>query len=173
MTDKNQLESPDKAARPAKNSVSAALAAKWGDKVIKIGYCAVPSILLRAQKRLKISPSELAVLLQIIDHWWEAGRNPYPSKAELSARLGIGPRQVQRYLTSLEQEGLIERIPYYGSSGGRDTNRYSLNGLVQRLSEIEPDFREARKQGKKYLKAAATPGLKNRQGQRDNTAPEA
>lgn len=163
MTEQNQVENQANATQPETQKRKSALASKWGQKVIDQGYCAVPSLLLRAQKRLKLNPSELAVLLQIIDHWWDSDRNPYPSKAELSDRLGISQRQVQRYIGNLEKEGLLERVPHYGFSGGRETNRYDLQGLVQRLAEIEPDFREAREQGKKRRKAAARPGLKNRQ----------
>ena len=163
MTEQNQVENQGEATSPEKKKRKSAIAAKWGDKVIAQGYCAVPSLLLRAQKRLKLNPSQLAVLLQIVDHWWDADRKPYPSKAELSDRLGISERQVQRYIGDLEKEGLLERIPHYGFSGGRENNRYDLQGLVKRLAEIEPDFRDAREHGKKRRKAAAMPGLKNRQ----------
>ena len=55
----------------------------------------VPSPLLRAQRRLGLSPTQLAVLMQLCDFWWDSERKPYPSKATLAERLGLSPRQVQ------------------------------------------------------------------------------
>jgi hypothetical protein len=157
MAEQNQENiSGDLNAEPEKGAKS--IAARWGLKVTKIGYCPVPSLLLRAQRRLGLSPSHLAVLLQIIEHWWDASRAPYPSKAELSDRLGISKRQIQRYITEMEQGGLLIRIPYYGDSGGRENNRYDLSGLVKRLAEIAPDFIAEREERKKKRKAAAMPG---------------
>ena len=154
MTEQNQSETTT---QPKKQRRSPN-ADKWGVKVMEQGFCMIPSLLLRAQQRLHLSPSQLAVLLQIIDHWWDAARKPYPSKKELSSRLGISERQVQRYITDLEQEGLLRREERYGEHGGRQTNMYDLQGLVNKLAEIEPEFREAREQARKSRKAAGSVG---------------
>ena len=53
---------------------------KWGAAVMKLGFCIVPSLLLRAQRRLKLNPTQLAVLMQLCDYWWDPARKPYPSK---------------------------------------------------------------------------------------------
>lgn len=154
MTKRDQSETttPPRRQRRSPN------AEKWGLKVMEQGFCMIPSLLLRAQRRLHLNPSQLAVLLQIIDHWWDAARKPYPSKKELSLRLGIGERQVQRYITDLEREGLLRRHERYAEHGGRQTNFYDLQGLVDKLAEIEPEFREARELARKNRKAAASPG---------------
>jgi DNA-binding MarR family transcriptional regulator len=154
MTEQNQSETTTSPKKPRQSSN----ADKWGAKVMEQGFCMIPSLLLRAQRRLHLNPSQLAVLLQIIDHWWDAARKPYPSKRELSCRLGISERQVQRYITDLEKEGLLRRQERYGEHGGRQTNIYDLQGLVDKLAEIEPEFREAREQAQKIRKAAASPG---------------
>ncbi len=154
MTEQNQSETTTSPKKPRQSSN----ADKWGAKVMEQGFCMIPSLLLRAQRRLHLNPSQLAVLLQIIDHWWDAARKPYPSKTELSSRLGISARQVQRYITDLEKEGLLRRQERYGEHGGRQTNIYDLQGLVDKLAEIEPDFREARERAQKSRKAAASPG---------------
>jgi hypothetical protein len=144
MTEQNQSETTT---QPKKQRRSPN-ADKWGVKVMEQGFCMIPSLLLRAQQRLHLSPSQLAVLLQIIDHWWDAARKPYPSKKELSSRLGISERQ----------EGLLRREERYGEHGGRQTNMYDLQGLVEKLAEIEPEFREAREQARKSRKAAGSLG---------------
>ena len=35
---------------------------KWGKKVVGLGFCIVPSLLLKAQRRIGLNPSQLAVL---------------------------------------------------------------------------------------------------------------
>jgi len=157
MAEQNQENSNgDPNAEPEKGGKS--ISARWGQNVIKIGYCPVPSLLLRAQRRLGLNPSQLAVLMQIIEHWWDASRAPYPSKAELSDRLGIGERQIQRYISEMEQGGLLTRVAHFGDSGGRENNRYDLSGLVNRLAEIAPDFIAEREERKRKRKAASMPG---------------
>lgn len=162
MTDTNQDETTTEKVAPEKKTRKSPASQKWGAKVMDSGFCMLPSLLLRAQRRLHLNPTQLAVLIQIVDHWWDAGRKPYPSKKELSQRLGIGERQIQRYLTDLEDEGLIKRIPRYADHKGRMSNMYDLQGLVDKLTELEPDFREARNQARQSRQKAASLGFKRR-----------
>jgi len=162
MADTNQDETTTENVAPEKKSRKSPASQKWGAKVMDSGFCMLPSLLLRAQRRLHLNPTQLAVLIQIVDHWWDAGRKPYPSKKELSQRLGIGERQIQRYLTDLEDEGLIKRIPRYADHKGRMSNMYDLQGLVDKLTELEPDFREARNQARQSRQKAASLGFKRR-----------
>ena len=117
---------------------------KWGKAVMKHGFCIIPSMLLRAQQRLGLNPTQLAVLLQIADYWWQADRKPYPSKQTLHERLGISPRQIQRYIADLEEAGLIKRVERRASNGGKLSNEYDLSGLVERLKKLAPDLDEAK-----------------------------
>lgn len=146
--------------RPAKAAKSSD--EKWGTAVMKIGFSIVPSLLLRAQRRLRLTPTQLAVLVQLCDYWWDERRKPFPSKEALAERLGLGPRQVQRHIADLEKMGLIARIERTGSHGGRLSNTYDLSGLVTRLKEIEPDFREVEEEAKKRRKEVARPGFRQR-----------
>lgn len=97
-------------------------AKKWGERVMKFGYCVVPALLLRAQQRLGLNPTQLAVLIQLCDYWWDSDRKPYPGKKALSDRLGLSPRQVQRYIAELEGAGLVQRIERRADHGGKLTN---------------------------------------------------
>ena len=132
---------------------------KWGTPVMKLGFSIIPSLLLRAQRRLGLSPTQLAVLLQLADYWWDEGRKPYPSKEALSERLGLSPRQIQRHVADLEQAGLVQRIERRsGRHGGKLTNTYDLSGLVARLQALEPEFREVEEEVKSRRRAVAQPG---------------
>lgn len=133
---------------------------KWGRSVMALGFCIIPSLLLRAQRRLKLTPVQLAVLLQLADYWWENERKPWPSKQSLSDRLGISPRQVQRHLADLENMGLIVRNQRTGINGGKLSNEYDLSGLVKRLQALAPEFQDAEDTVRKARKAAAAPGFR-------------
>lgn len=126
---------------PTKAKAGLASERKWGKKVINLGFCIVPSLLLRAQQRLGLNPTQLAVLLQLCDFWWEDARKPHPGVKTLAQRLSLSDRQVRRYIAELEKAGLVQRIERHAGHGGKQTNIYDLSGLVERLKELEPDFR--------------------------------
>lgn len=116
---------------------------KWSKPVMKLGFCIIPSLLLRAQQRLGLNPTQLAVLLQLADYWWDQDRKPYPSKQALSERLGLSPRQIQRYIAELEAAGLVQRIERRAAHRGKLSNEYDLSGLVERLKKIAPEIEQA------------------------------
>ena len=133
---------------------------KWGKKVMDLGFCIVPALLLRAQQRLGLNPTQLAVLMQLCDFWWEDARKPHPGKKLLSERLGISERQVQRYIAELEQAGLVRRIERRAAHGGKMTNTYDLSGLVEKMKKLEPDFRRFEEGVKAERKAVARRGYR-------------
>lgn len=116
---------------------------KWSKPVMKLGFCIIPLLLLRAQQRLGLNPTQLAVLLQLADFWWDQDRKPYPSKQALSERLGLSPRQIQRYIAELEAAGLVQRIERRAAHRGKISNEYDLSGLVERLKKIAPEIEQA------------------------------
>lgn len=130
---------------------------KWGKNVMEHGFSIIPSLIFKAQARLGLTGMQLAIVLQLGDHWWEADRNPYPSKKTVAERLGIDSRTLQRHIAALEKAGYVKRIERLSKLKGKLSNEYDLSGLVKRLKEIEPDFREAREQKKQ---AARKGGLK-------------
>lgn len=130
---------------------------KWGERVIGAGFCIVPSLLIRAQQRLGLNPTQFAILIHLADFWWDASRKPFPSKKTLSERLGIGPRQVQRYLADLEDAGLVKRIERTAAHRGKISNEFDLTGLVLRLRELEPEFREVEDKARASRRAVTLP----------------
>lgn len=147
--------------RPAK-AAKAGLSSerKWGKKVIELGFCIVPSLLLRAQQRLGLNPTQLAVLLQLCDFWWDDARKPHPGVKRLAERLSLSERQVRRYIAELEQAGLVQRIERHAAHGGKQTNIYDLAGLVKKLKDLEPEFREVADEAKAEREAVSKRGYK-------------
>lgn len=135
---------------------------KWGKAVMGQGFCMVPSLLLRAQARLGLNARQLAVLMHLADFWWDAERKPFPSKQTLAQRLKIGPRQVQRIIAELEAAGLVKRNQRIAVHKGKLSNEYDLSGLVKRLKELEPEFRQVKEEEKARRRAVARPGLRLR-----------
>ena len=125
-----------------------------------LGFCIVPSLLLRAQRRLGLNATQLAVLMHLADYWWEVDRKPYPSKKTLGERLGLSPRQVQRIIADLEAAGIVKRIERRAVHKGKLSNYYDLSGLVERLMALEPEFREVEEDTKSRRKAVARPGVR-------------
>jgi len=152
-----------------KQKASNSAESKWGKSVIEIGFCVVPSLLLRAQSRLGLNPTQLAILLQLCDFWWDEARKPFPSKKVLSERLGISERQIQRHVAELEKAGLVQRVERYAKSGGRTSNTYDMSGLVEKLCALEPDFRQVESDVRTKRRAVAKRGYRTRNANVLNT----
>lgn len=150
---------------PARPTASAAKMSerKWSREVMEVrNFCIFPSLLLHAQARLKITPTQLALLLHVIDFWWDAARKPWPSKGLLARRIGLSPRHVQRQMAQLEEMGLVKRNERRSVLKGKLSNEYDLSGLVARLKELAVEFKAADEEAKKKKLAVARPGLRKR-----------
>ena len=130
---------------------------KYSAPVMTHGYTMLPNLLLQAQGRLNISHAQFNILVQLIGHWWDADKEPHPAKNTIARRLGLSPRQVQRYLTELEEAKLIKRIERFKGHKAQTTNGDALDWLVAKLKEIEPEFRKALEQRKLRQKKVETP----------------
>lgn len=135
---------------------------KWGKAVMDLGFCIIPSLLLRAQARLGLNPTQLAVLMHLADYWWDADRKPFPKMQTLSERLKLSPRQVRRYIAELEDAKLVERIPRTAAHRGKLSNEYDLSGLVKRLKELEPEFSQVEEEVRARRRAVARPSVRPR-----------
>lgn len=136
---------------------------KWGKDTMKANYTVIPSALIRGQARLGIDAMELAVLIHLLDHWWQASKMPWPSKKSIGERLRVSQKTVQRAMVRLEKGGLIQRKErYHKGTGGRTSNEYDLSPLVERLKPIAADMVKASSEARSLRKTAEKPGLKNR-----------
>lgn len=95
-------------ASSADQPVGSAIYAKYGEASIA-GFQAVPDILLKHQNDLGLSPTDLAVLLNVLMHWWYPEKKPFPRSTTIAKRMGVTPRTVQRSLQQLEALGLLVR----------------------------------------------------------------
>jgi DNA-binding HxlR family transcriptional regulator len=136
---------------------------KWGREVMDAKkFCIFPSLLLHAQARLKMTPTHLALVMHLIDFWWDADRKPWPSKNTLAERVGLSPRHVQRQMAELESMGLVTRVERRGHHRGKLSNEYDLSGLVARLKGLAPEFKAVEEEAKNKRQAVARAGLRKR-----------
>lgn len=131
---------------------------KWGKVVEKAKFTVLPALLLRAQGRLGITPVQLAILVQIIDYWWSPERWPWASYGELSDRLNIGEKVIQRNLKALEDRGYVKRITRI-QNHRRRANGYDLQGLIDKLNKLAPEFIAAQEAARKAEKKGASLGV--------------
>lgn len=132
----------------------------WGKDITRHGYVGVPSILIRAQRRLGLNSTQLNIIVQLLEYWRDPVRKPFPSKQEIADRVGLGPKAIQVNMRALEQAGLLRREIRKTQSGDYNSNIYHLDGLVERVRALEPEFqavREAREKAIRDAKAAETP----------------
>jgi len=129
----------------------------WGKSILKHGYTAVPSILIKAQKRIGINSTQMNIIIQLLDYWIEPTRKPFPTKKAIAERIGITPKTVQINIRALEQAGLIRREMRKTASGDWNSNIYHLDGLIQRVQALEPDFAEAKKKRTEASQEVETP----------------
>jgi predicted solute-binding protein len=83
--------------------------ARFG-KVVDPGFQPVPDVLLFHQSDLKLSSEELNVLLNLMAHWHEPKRMPFPRTATIVRRMGVSERTVQRLLSCCASEALSPRL---------------------------------------------------------------
>lgn len=110
--------------------------ARWSGAVTDglTGYTAVPDVLIRSQSKLKLSASEMVVLLNLLLHWWQDdGEWPYPRISAIANRMGVTQRTVERAVKSLESKRLVMRLEGETSAKGLTVRRFDLSGLVSEL----------------------------------------
>lgn len=159
----NVVALPKKSGGEPEKKLSSDSEKKWGKRTMKCKFCIVPALLLRAQGRLGISPTQLAIILQIMDYWWNPKAWPWVSKADLAARLNISEKIIQRNLKELEDAGLVRRVTRV-IEHRRRANGYDLEGLVNKLDSLAPEFIEAAEAKKKAEKRGGTKNILARAG---------
>lgn len=129
----------------------------WGKAIQRHGYAAIPAIMIRAQHRLGVNPTQFCILVQLIEHWRVKDRAPFPTKQQLADRIGVSQSTIQQNIRQLEQAGLLKREQHKTASGDWGANTYLLDGLVAKLTALEPEFEEARKKRTAIRRRVETP----------------
>jgi predicted transcriptional regulator len=106
---------------------------KWLGAVTEgSGFVAVPMALLRLQTKLKLTPTDMLVLVNLLAHWWDPARAVFPRSATIATRMGVAKRTVQRSTHKMVKAGLIEREQL--SYGGAMRRTFQFTSLASRLA---------------------------------------
>lgn len=112
---------------------------KWGPETSSVGFTPFPSTLLFAQAELGLTPIEMNIVLNLLVHWWEKDKYPYPSQKAIAYRMGVSSRTVQRTLLDLEEKKLIIRQRTSRENKVyRGRNIYNLEPLIETLKILSP-----------------------------------
>src|SRR4051794_21592269 len=110
---------------------------KWG-AAAQAGFQILPDILLKQQKQLGLSATELVVLLNLTMHWWYPKQMPFPRSTTITRRMGLDVRTVQRAMGRLQTMELIEKKKVQDDKG-KELTVFDLTGLV---TQLEPRARQ-------------------------------
>lgn len=114
---------------------------KWGVESLSFGWTALPISLLLNQRKLRLSPLGLNVLLHLLSQWWQKENLPYPSQSSIAEKLGVSTRTVQRELAQMKKNGLLKitRTPINNEKFlGR--NVYDPSPLVTILQKLSTEL---------------------------------
>ena len=118
----------------------------FGKDVTKYGYVALPNILVRGQAKLGLSTTQFNILAQLLSYWIDPDRPPFPSKADLARRMGLNPTTVRINIAALEERKLVRREQRKTKAGDWNSNIYHLDGLIDALKAMAPEFEAERKE---------------------------
>lgn len=114
----------------------------WGEAQV-LGFQQVPHALLRNQFRLRLSPLDLLIILNITMFWWTADNRPYPTIERIAQRMGVSRRSVERRISYMEKRRLLKRMPFETNEKGKKIRRFDMSGLVDAVegyARQEPAF---------------------------------
>lgn len=123
-----------------------AIEQRWTKPLADAGWTALPNIILERQRDLGLEPIDVNVLLQIAQYWWEPGTPAHPSIGRVAKAIGIDRRTVQRRLRRMEDLGLVESHARHYAQGGRRTNAYTFDGLIEKARPFAEEALQVREE---------------------------
>lgn len=109
---------------------------RFGDALLSHGHTAVPNLVLKYADRAGITEGELLCTIHIWMFWWGA-QKPYPSIGLIAAQMGKTPRQVRRYIESMEKKGVLTVHERFG--GPRNiqlSHEFDFSPMLARIREL-------------------------------------
>jgi predicted transcriptional regulator len=135
---------------PSRPLVAPTVAGRIRDRfgvVADAGYQPLPDMLLFHQVELKLSSEDLNVLLNLMAHWYEPERWPFPKAKTIGERMGVSERTVHRSLKRMQKNGVIKKIAR-GGDGMGFRGGYDLRPVLQKLSIYATEKIAARRRPK-------------------------
>ncbi len=96
------------------------------------GWWPQPNLLLQHQADLTLTSSELNVLMNLMMHYHQRGRLPFPRTQTIAMRMGVSISKVQHILRKLKRRGFIELRK---SRTGRVPTVYDIRPILKMLEK--------------------------------------
>lgn len=132
----------------------------FGSDVMRHGYTAVPNIMVRAQSRLGLNAAQFNILVQLLSYYMDPARPPFPTKRELQERTKLSDATLKKHLKALEQAGFIRREQQVTRCGDFGSNIYHLDGLIEKLKKLVPDFDKEREEREESRRKSEKPNAR-------------
>ncbi len=124
------------------------------------GFTGIPNIMVRAQARLGLNPTQFNILIQLLSYYMDPDRPPFPPKRDLLKRMSISESTLKKHVQELEQAGFIRREQQVTSAGDFGSNIYHLKGLIKKLQKLVPDFDQEREEREKGRRRTEQPNAR-------------
>ena len=154
-SDETVVQFPKEATKPVSSTERI-----WGKQILRHGYTGIPSILIRSQARLGLNALQMNILIQLLDYLIDPGRMPFPTKKDLAKRIGVTDKTIQLNMRKLENAKFLIRETRKTAAGDWNSNIYHLDGLIEKVRMLEPEFQQAREEKMKASKKAGAPVFK-------------
>lgn len=99
------------------------------------GAASVPYALLRTYRALKLSDTEVMLLIQLLA-FRQLEQNEFPTMEQLQERLGSSPAVVGQAMQKLVKQGLVGIDEVLDPVSGVQSDRYNLSGLFQKIGAL-------------------------------------
>jgi len=99
------------------------LVTRYGAGALEDGYAAIPHVVVKYRRALKITAGEWDYICELWSYWRSTAL-PAPSVETLARGLGVDQSTVRRYRAHLESKGLLRVVP------DGPYNRYDLRPLI-------------------------------------------
>ncbi|MDC8635654.1 helix-turn-helix domain-containing protein [Xanthomonas hortorum] len=106
----------------------------------------------------RLNNTQAMICIHLLDYWHHEDRRPFPSKRDLARRMGVTEKTIQTNISALEKAGIIRREYRKTASGDFNSNIYHLDGLINKVREIEPGFTAERQLRKENRSKLQSPG---------------
>ncbi len=134
-----------------KTSKNEKLKERWGDNVLKEGHTAIPNLLLTSLNRLELNSTETLTLIMLIKYWWKKDGDVIPSQSTLAREVGLsGSNAMNKVIKKLatkkidslmsKNTGLITIKHRAKESGGKASNSYRFDGLLEALNNLAEEI---------------------------------
>lgn len=115
-------------------ALSVTVKEKWQGAVTDgSGFVAIPISLLRLQTKLKLTATDMVVLVNLLAHWWDPARAVFPRSTTIATRMGVAKRTVQRSTQKMISAGLIDRE--FTEFRGTKRRTFQFTPLAARLAK--------------------------------------